>query len=273
MSERCKTKYPIMLIHGVGARDFKRFNYWGRIPKALQDNGAVIFYGHQDSWASIESNAQTIKENMLGILEETGCEKFNVIAHSKGGLEARYLISSLDMADKIASLTTIATPHHGSQTIDRILMLPEALHRCAAFLVDSCSRLIGDSKPDFYRTSRNFSTTDSKKFNEENPDSPGVYYQSYAAVMRSSLSDITLLISHCVIKSIEGENDGLVSAKSAVWANYKGELRGASRRGISHTDAIDLRRKRLTKATKVNAVSDITDKYIQIVSELKEMGF
>ena len=29
----CATRYPILLVHGVGFRDFHYFNYWGRIPR------------------------------------------------------------------------------------------------------------------------------------------------------------------------------------------------------------------------------------------------
>lgn len=29
----CKTKYPIILIHGIGNRDYRHLNYWGSIPK------------------------------------------------------------------------------------------------------------------------------------------------------------------------------------------------------------------------------------------------
>jgi len=60
-SMNCATKYPIMLIHGTGFRDRKYFNYWGRIPKALEEQGATLFYGHQDSWGSIEYNADVLK--------------------------------------------------------------------------------------------------------------------------------------------------------------------------------------------------------------------
>ena len=48
MLNNCKTKYPILMVHGMGFRDRKYFNYWGRIPKILKENGADIYYGHQD---------------------------------------------------------------------------------------------------------------------------------------------------------------------------------------------------------------------------------
>ncbi len=44
-NEICKTRYPILLVHGVFFRDFRYLNYWGRIPKELQRNGATVFYG------------------------------------------------------------------------------------------------------------------------------------------------------------------------------------------------------------------------------------
>ncbi|MCL2421905.1 MAG: hypothetical protein FWD03_08620 [Defluviitaleaceae bacterium] len=114
----CKTKYPILLLHGTGARDRSQRTCWGRIPHALQNAGTEIYYGNQDAWGTVESNAQMIKETALSILAKTGCEKINIIAISKGGLEARYMVSKLEMGDKIASVTTISTPHHGSRTMD-----------------------------------------------------------------------------------------------------------------------------------------------------------
>ena len=85
------------MIHGVGFRDLKWPLYWGRIPAALAGAGAVLFYGQQDCWARIEDNAKSIKARIRQILDETNSEKINIIAHSKGGLEARMAASSLGM--------------------------------------------------------------------------------------------------------------------------------------------------------------------------------
>lgn len=82
----CKTKYPLLLIHGMGFRDRKYLNYWGRIPKYLMANGAQIYYGGQDSNASIEYNARFIANKIEKILKECNTDKFNIFAHSKGGL-------------------------------------------------------------------------------------------------------------------------------------------------------------------------------------------
>ena len=72
--DRCKTKYPIVLIHGHGWRDGKLFSYWGRIPKTLESQGAQVYYGHQDAYGSIEENAKMIKRSVQKVLRETGSD-------------------------------------------------------------------------------------------------------------------------------------------------------------------------------------------------------
>ena len=84
----CKTKYPLMLIHGTGFRDLRIPLYWGRIPRVLKENGAAVYFGEQDCWGSVETNAHAICARIDAILKETGAEKINLIGHSKGGVEA-----------------------------------------------------------------------------------------------------------------------------------------------------------------------------------------
>ena len=248
---KCNTKYPIVLIHGVGFRDRKYLNYWGRIPAALDKQGATIFYGCQDSWGNIGYNAEVLKNNINKILKDTNSEKVNVIAHSKGGIEARYMISTLGMADKIASLTTIATIHNGSKTIDLLLRLPNWLFRLAAFFTNLFFRILGDKKPDFHTSCKQFSTAYMKEFNNNNPDDPSVYYQSFAAVMQNPFSDLVMFWTYLFVWLIEGENDGLVTPEAAKWTNFGNILRGATRRGISHADEVDLRRMNFTKKPRI----------------------
>jgi triacylglycerol lipase len=273
MEDKCSTKYPILLVHGIGFRDNKHIGYWGRIPKALEDEGAVIYYGNQDSWGTIEHNAQILKRNIELILENTKCGKLNVIAHSKGGLEMRYVISTLEKHECIASLTTIATPHHGVKTMDLICKFPHALFKSIAVFLNAWSKLLGDENPDFYNACIKFSTQNIALFNEQNPNSDMVYYQSYAAVMKNSFSDMIMFWTHLIIYLFEGENDGIISLSSTEWGNFKGVFRGVTMRGVSHPDAVDLRRRNFTRKKAEGKVSDIRDVYVEIVSELKNLGF
>lgn len=271
--DSCKTKYPVVLVHGTGFRDLKRPLYWGRIPKALEERGAVLYYGQQDCWASTAVNANALKERVAQILAETDAEKVNLIGHSKGGLEIRMLASSLGMGEKIASITTVATPHRGSKTVDRLLRAPRGLFPIAAFAVNNWIRVVGDKQPDFLAVCRDFSTESMEKFNQNNPDHAGVFYQSYACLMQRPLSDINLATANFIVNLIEGPNDGLVCVASALWGERGTVLKGVSGRGISHVDAIDLRRMRFSKKKKENRVSDIVDVYVAMVEDLKRRGF
>jgi triacylglycerol lipase len=83
----------------------------------------------------------------------------HVVAHSMGGLDARYLISSkgLNCGSWIRSLTTISTPHRGSPLADvatgqRILSITEVGRLIFSASIDnvrSVLRAIGQPEPEF----------------------------------------------------------------------------------------------------------------------------
>lgn len=266
-----KLKYPILLVHGMGFRDNKYIGYWGRIPNALKEIGCNVYFGHQDSNADIETNGRHLAERINQIVDETGAERVNIIAHSKGGLDSRYAISSLHIGEKVASLTTISTPHHGSRTIDHLMKLPPFLIKFACFFADCWFRFLGDKKPNTYQTIRSFTTDAAADFNNKNPNCPNVLYQSYAFVMKKPTSDLLMWLPNLVVKHIEGENDGLLTPASVQWGDFKGVYHGVGNRGISHCDEIDLRRKPLSK-TEGDGISDIVDFYVEIVQNLMKNG-
>ncbi len=265
-SDLCKTRYPLVLVHGVGFRDLRYFNYWGRIPRELTRYGATVYYGNQEAFATVARNAGDIRFKIQQVLEETGCGKVNIIAHSKGGLDSRYAISRLGMAPYVASLTTVSTPHRGCRFVDYACRLPDGFYRGVARIFDYWFGRFGDAHPDFYQATRQFSTGASRQFNEEVPDMPQVYYQSYATAMKDFLSDPLLSVPYLLIKPLEGENDGLVSTESAKWGDFKGIVRNRRHRGISHGDIIDLKREDYRGF-------DVVEFYVKLVADLRERGF
>lgn len=264
-SQVCATKYPILLVHGLGFRDWRYFNYWGRIPKELIKNGAKIYYGNQEACASVAVNAEEIRRRVLEITEETGCGKVNIIAHSKGGLDSRYAIAKLGIEDKVATLTTVGTPHRGSQITDLANRLPDSFYRKVADFMDRRFKGFGDVSPDFYTACHQFNSGYAEQFNKEVPDSDKVYYQSYASVMKNALSFGLLSFTYLLLKKF-GRNDGLVTVESAKWGNFKGVYESKGVRGISHGDTIDLAREDFKGY-------DPREEYVRIVSELKDMGY
>ena len=269
---RPKLKYPVLLVHGMAYRDDKPFGYWGRIPKALEDMGCKVFFGNQDGNGDVESNGKFVAQRIRKILEETAAEKVNIIAHSKGGLDSRYAISVLGCGDQVASLTTLATPHNGSKTLDKLLRIPKWMLKAGCFFADGFYRLLGDREPNTYTVIHSFTTEASEAFNERVKDHEGTYYQSYAFVMEKATSDLLLWLPYLVVRKIEGENDGLLTPEAMKWGNYRGCFKGLSSRGISHLDEIDLRRKALCYK-KGKGVSDILEVYSEIIADLADRGF
>ncbi len=272
MKERNGTKYPIVLVHGMGIRDRKRISSWGRVPKALTDAGYTVFQGEQDANASVADNARMLQARMEEILAECGCDKVNIIAHSKGGLDARHMISQLGMGDKVATLSTVSTPHNGSKTMDVLLKFPKPLLRFGCAVTDGVMRLAGDTHPHTYEVIHSFSTAAAAEFNRTNRDDERVVYQSYSFVMKHWYSDLLMLLPHAVVYAIEGKNDGLLTPAATRHGRYRGVYTGNGRRGISHWDEVDFRRRRLS-AKCGEQVSDIALFYIAVAEELKTMGF
>ena len=266
-------KYPILLVHGMGFRDRRHFCYWGRIPKTLEKEGCKVYFGGQDSNGSIEDNAAFLAQRIDEIIKETGAEKLNVFAHSKGGMEMRYAIAKFGVGEKIASLSTFQTPHNGSKTIDLVFRIfPKWILRAGSAVFDLWMRVCGDKKPKTYLCIESFSTAAARRFNEENKTPDGIYCQSYGFVCKKWFSDIFMWWQNLIVGWVEGPNDGLLTPDAVKWANFRGVFKSNSNRGISHCDEVDMRRRRLTKSGG-EGISDITDFYLSVARELAGMGF
>ncbi|MGN0483604.1 MAG: esterase/lipase family protein [Lachnospiraceae bacterium] len=266
--EICHTNYPILLVHGVFFRDFNFFNYWGRIPKELQKNGAQIYYGNQQSAASVADSAKELAERIRQILEETGSEKVNIIAHSKGGLDSRYAISCLGMAPYVASLTTVNTPHTGCIFADYLLeKAPDSLKQSVANTYNSALRKVGDANPDFLEAVNDLTASACQKLNEQMPDVEGVYYQSVGSYMAKAASGrFPLNISYPLVKHFDGKNDGLVALDAMKWGEQFFVVDPPNQRGISHGDMIDLNRENVEGF-------DVREFYVKLVADLKQRQF
>lgn len=272
----CKTKYPVLLVHGTGFRDRKIFNYWGEIPEILEEHGSAIFYSGHDAWANIEDAANQIVNSLNSVLAKTGSEKVNVIAHSKGGIDVRYAIAKLGVSDKIASLTMISSPNHGSKMVDSLCSIfGKKILKFCAFFINIWFRILGDKKPDFFKTTLQFRASFMEQFNKEIIDSPSIMFQSFAGKMKNPFSDIFMLLLNFVITFSDGENDGLVSVESARWGKFRGTIEGQGFFGISHPHEVDGYRTnpRIKESENLPSGSTtIRDFYIGLVRELKEIG-
>lgn len=264
----CATKYPILFVHGVFFRDSRILNYWGRIPAELQKNGATVYYGEQQSALSVDDSSRELAEKIKKIVEKTGCEKVNVIAHSKGGLDTRCAISKYGCDKYVATLSTINTPHKGCLFAEYLLgAAPEKLVSFVENTYNKAFYALGDDSPDFMSAVKNLTNSFCEEFNKETPDSPDVMYQSFGSKAKNSKSGrFPLNVSYPVVKKYDGDNDGLVAVSSMAWGESFTPVFPKGRRGITHADMIDLNREDIKGF-------DVREFYVQIVSDLKKRGY
>lgn len=269
-NEICKTKYPVLMVHGIFFRDWQLFNYWGRIPAALKKNGAQVYYGKQQSAQSIADSAKELAAQMQSILAETGAEKLNIIAHSKGGLDTRYAMKELGMAQYVASLTTINTPHHGCAWVDGLLeKIPQHIAEKIAAHYEKIFRGLGDQSPDFLAGVRDLTAANCAVFHASHPIEPEIPHHCIMSEMRNALSaPFPLWLGYLCIKKQNRNDrcDGLVPVDSARLEGARFTMIPKTKfRGISHGDMIDLNRENIEDF-------DVREFYVGIVKELKERG-
>ncbi|HEB91297.1 MAG TPA: triacylglycerol lipase [Deltaproteobacteria bacterium] len=113
-----KTKYPIVLAHGAAGFDelFGVVEYRYGIPSALRSKGATVFVTQVSQFNSTEVRGEQLLAQVETIVAITGSSKVNLIGHSHGGLDVRYVASV--RPDLVASVTTVGTPHQGADLAD-----------------------------------------------------------------------------------------------------------------------------------------------------------
>ena len=113
-----KTKYPIVLAHGLGGFDelFGVIDYWYGIPFALTSGGAQVFVTTVSQLNSTQARGEQLLAQVQQIIAITGKPKVNLIGHSHGGLDVRYVAAV--RPDLVASVTSVGTPHKGADLAD-----------------------------------------------------------------------------------------------------------------------------------------------------------
>lgn len=112
------TQYPIVLCHGLAGFDtlFGVVDYFFGIASALGSGGATVYATHVPSFDSTEARGEALLAEIEDIAARTGAKKFNLVGHSHGGLDARYVAAV--RPDLVASVTTVGTPHQGAEIAD-----------------------------------------------------------------------------------------------------------------------------------------------------------
>ncbi|MCL2136985.1 MAG: hypothetical protein FWH40_05640 [Coriobacteriia bacterium] len=282
-SYQCATRWPILLVHGVASRRAERFAYWGRIPETLEQYGARVYVSTQDAWGRYESNAKQLRAEILQILKTEHVEKVNLIAHSKGGLDSRVLATLPDMHNRIASISTLSSPHLGIKSLNWIALTPELVKRVMTTPLDVFFILSGDSNPAFLYVLDDLSERTMQEFNEHYPLPDDVYFQSFSAIKRKISDSGAFALSSSILQVVEGDNDGVVPAWSSDFGNYQGVLNAEGEMGLSHIEITNrsfivfLALLFGIPYDRQDSISrdgfDVLAWWVEMVAELKQMGF
>jgi triacylglycerol lipase len=214
-------KYPVVLVHGLGAQSkYGPVEYFYGLPKLLKEANNRITIPNLTAWHTIEYRAQQLKEQINATFPDG---KLNLVGHSMGGLDIRYLTSCLDFKDRVASITTIGTPNRGTSIGDLATgLLPDS----AFIALNRFLKYFGSDSGALKQVTRQFCLGE---FSDLAPNIPEVGYFSATSeitqpVVKNSLP--VFWISHRILSKYEGENDGFVSVESAKWGNHICTYRG-----------------------------------------------
>jgi triacylglycerol lipase len=215
----------------------------------------------------VADSAAILKERIEEVLSQTGAEKVNIIAHSKGGLDCRYAISKLGVSSLVASLTTVNTPHRGCLFADYLLSgIPAGVQNTVAQTYNATLQKFGEADADFMAAVHDLTDASCKALDAQMPIPEEVYCQRVGSVMKKAGGgQFPLNFSYHLVNHFSGENDGLVSEDSFAWGEKYTLLRASGKKGISHSDIIDLTRENIPEF-------DVREFYVKLVNDLKNRG-
>jgi triacylglycerol lipase len=205
-------RFPVVLAHGflgfdeieLGAR---KHLYFRGIGAHLEKMGAQVYSPRVPPASSISARAQRLADLIRALPEP----RVNIVAHSMGGLDARYAISKLGLSAKVASLITIGTPHLGTPLADAGHVLFGSITRLLRKIIDLTA--FGD-----------LTSAGMAEFNRAVPDAPGVAYASVVGKSGRLRTNPLLWPSHLYLAERSGPNDGVVPTTSQVHGEIVREI-------------------------------------------------
>jgi triacylglycerol lipase len=247
------TCYPILLAHGFMANP-EFLEFFG-VADRLRELGYVVVERAVEPLDGVEVRGSTLAEQIDAAAEAYNADKVNIIAQSMGGLESRYAISTMGRGGKVASLTTISTPHRGSGAADALLA--EDLADGDSAIVSGVLAALGTQysdgladDPKLRAGLEDLAEASAPAFNAANPDDPRVAYQSWAGLSNvwglgrptdsaaceesfwndngrnDHMDAVFLATAPLTAHGAElTPNDGMVTVASAKWGEFRGCVR------------------------------------------------
>jgi triacylglycerol lipase len=223
-AEELSGRTPVVFAHGLGV-PWQAYELLAGLKALFESRHHPFFIARTPIAGSIEERSEILKREINRLVPEG---KLHLIGHSMGGLDARMALRDPQIAGRVLSLTTLATPHHGSAVADFVVGELKKGHWLDSRAVEFIDQLFGGN----LQAAQELTTAHMDgKFNVEVTDDPGVRYFSlsfYIPPPAELHSTVPLLWLVHAINSAAGasQNDGMVSVESARWGHDLGTLAG-----------------------------------------------
>jgi triacylglycerol lipase len=211
-----RPRLPVVLVHGFFGFDRlpipgAKLDYFRGIAEHLNELGCDTHAVRLPAAAAVPDRARAL----VTAIEALPHERVDMIAHSLGGLDARYALAKLGLAKRVRSLVTIGTPHRGTPLADLAtggaLAWPRKIVGALGMPLHALDWL---------------STASLERFNRDVPDAPGVRYACVVGGMRAEppVIPLPLVAAHGFLRRVAGPNDGLVPMSSQYWGETLAEI-------------------------------------------------
>ncbi|MCU1347230.1 MAG: alpha/beta-hydrolase [Acidobacteria bacterium] len=203
----------IVLAHGVLGfgevipGNLQRLDYFNEVKEHLETRfpGIEVFAPTVDFKGSIETRGRQLAKAIRAINAPV-----HVIAHSMGGLDARWAIAHLpEETNEVLSLVTIGTPHRGSEVADAIAERRPPLFSALPGFVVAQLEALGPALADL-------TTARGAEFDEATADREGITYLEIAGDASHAGHEALLFQVAAMLGHLTGQpNDGVVTQASA----------------------------------------------------------
>jgi triacylglycerol lipase len=211
-----RPRRPVVLVHGLFGFDeialgSRRHAYFKGVGSRLEREGRRVVHLKLPPMGPVEARARQLAEGLRAL----DGPPVIALAHSMGGLDARYAIGRLGAAPQVAALVTVGTPHRGTPLADLTADLAGRIGLARALALAGVG----------LEALHDLTGAGLERFNEEVPDVGSVAYGSVVGAERSRRRMNPLLIpSHVWLSNRVGPNDGVVPADSQRWGEVLAEI-------------------------------------------------
>ena len=259
-SSYAQTRYPIVLAHGLaGFTKVGPLDYFYGVPQDLTAQGSQVYVTLASSVnSSGDIRGEQLLSQVRNIVAITGKGKVNLIGHSQGGLDSRYVAGV--SPNLVASITSVGTPHKGTPVADIALKVIQGeptglLNSAASALVSGVGQLItgvsggGSSNQSLSGSLTPLSTAGAASFNQRFPagvptsscgtgatQSQGIKFYSWGGTqpLTHVLDPLELVFTAASVGFLGQASDGVVGRCS----NHFGQVL-RDNYGMNHGDLIN----------------------------------